>query len=112
MRYGNHGPQKDTRAVNWFDVAGVIQSLEKEYGGLVKLQMDCEGTRGAQNAVWCRVMAYRGWSDFGERPVDVVSKLWPSNQHRTMSGLFFLGLHQLDHALEARRRAEGEDLPF
>jgi hypothetical protein len=93
-------------------VAAVIEALEREYGGLVKLQVDREGARGGTEALWVRAIAYRGWSDFGERPLDVATKLWPSNAHRTMAGMQFNLLHSLDHMLDARRRAEGEDLPF
>lgn len=112
MRHGNHGPQKDTRAVNWPDVAATIEALEREYGGLVKLQIDREGAKGATAALWVRGLLYRGWSDYNERPIDVVSALWPTAQCRTMAGLAFRLMHQLDHAAEARRRAEGSDLPF
>lgn len=112
MRWGNHGPQKDTRSVNWPDVAMMIEALEKEYGGLVKLQVDREGARGGTSALWVRALAYPGWADFGERPLDVAANLWPSNAHRTMAGMAFNLLHSLDHMLDARRRpAEGE-LPF
>jgi len=112
MKWGNHGPQKDQRAVNWSDVSAMIQSLEKAYGGHVQVLMDCEGTRNAAGALWVRVMAYRGWDTQGERPTDTVAKLWPSNSTRTMAGMVFQALHQLDHALEARNRAESEDIPF
>jgi len=112
MRHGNHGPQKDTRAVNWVDVAATIEALEREYGGLVKLQVDREGAKGATPALWVRGLLYRGWSDHNERPQDVVASLWPNNQSRTMAGLCFRLLHQLDHAADARRKAEGEDYPF
>ena len=110
-RQGNHGP-RDSRAVNWSDVARVIDALEREYGGLVKLQIDREGCRQAGEALWVRAMAYRGWSDHGERPVDVVAALWPTHAVRTMAGLCFRLGHQIDHALDARRKAESEDLPF
>lgn len=112
MKWGNHGPQKDTRAVNWADVSSMINELEKAYGGLVKVQMDKEGTRNLANQLWVRVLAYRGWDDANERPIDVITALWPSNSHRTMAGMVFRLLHQLDHALEARNRAESEDIPF
>lgn len=104
--------RKDERAVNWADVAMMVAALEKEYGGLVKVQIDQEGSRGAAGALWVRVLAYEGWSDFGERPKDVVTSLWPSNRYRTMAGCIFNLLHSMDHCLEARRRAADEDVPF
>lgn len=112
MRHGNHGPQKDTRAVNWVDVAGVIEALERQYGGLVKLQIDREGARGGSAALWVRALAYPGWSDQGERPSDVTALLWPTSACRTMAGACFRLLHQLDHALDARHRSGGEEMPF
>lgn len=112
MRYGNHGPQKDSRSVNWVDVATVIEALEREYGGLVKLQIDREGARGGTAALWVRGLAYEGWNDFGERPLDVAARLWPSNAHRTMAGMAFNLLHSLDHMLGARRKVRDGDLPF
>jgi len=112
MRHGNHGPQKDTRAVNWADVAATIEALEREYGGLVKIQIDSEGCRGGTKALWVRCLMYRGWDDRNERPVDVTVAHWPTIQVRTMAGLVFRLLHQLDHAADARRRAESEELPF
>jgi len=112
MKYGNHGPQKDSRAVNWADVAVVIEALEKQYGGLVKLQVDREGARGGSTALWIRGMAYEGWSDFGERPLDVAAALWPNNACRTMAGQAFRLLHSLDHMLDVRHRAGSSDLPF
>jgi len=104
--------QKDVRAVNWSDVSRTIAALEQQYGGLVKLQIDKEGTRNLAEQLWVRALAYRGWTDHGVRPIDVVTKLWPSNAHRTMAGACFMLLHQLDHALDARYRAESEDTPF
>lgn len=104
--------KKDTRAVNWPDVAATIEALEREYGGLVKLQIDKEGCRGGVAALWVRAMAYPSWSDFGERPLDVAARVWPTNAHRTMAGLAFNLLHSLDHMLEERRRRGAEDLPF
>jgi len=112
MRHGNHGPQKDTRAVNWPDVATTIDALEREYGGLVKLTIDREGVRGATAGLWVRASLYSGWADQGTRPNDVCAGLWPNNTARTMAGLAFRLLHQLDHAAHARRIAEAEDLPF
>jgi len=112
MRADNHNSRKDSRAVNWGDVARTIEALEREHGGLIKLQFDREGAKGASEALWVRAMAYRGWSDQGERPRDVCTLLWPSNSVRTMAGACFRLLHQLDHALEARRKAESEDIPF
>jgi hypothetical protein len=111
-KYGNHGPQKDTRAVNWADVTALIKALELEYGGLVKITMDCEGASGRNDAMWIRASLYSGWADQSTRPSDVMSALWPTNASRTMAGLVFRLLHQLDHAAEARRKAESEDLPF
>jgi hypothetical protein len=104
-RQGNHGG-RDTRSVNWSDVAMVIEALEQQYGGLVKLQVDREGCRGGSEALWVRALAYEGWSDFGERPVDVSTQLWPSNACRTMAGMCFRGLHSLDHMLDARHRED------
>lgn len=112
MRHGNHGPQKDSRAVNWIDVAATIEALEKQYGGLVKLQIDREGCRGATAALWVRALAYPGWSDLGERPLDVSAQLWPTNACRTMAGIVFRGLHSLDHMLDMRHRSGSEELPF
>jgi len=108
-RHGNHGPS-DTRSVNWTDVAAMIEGLEREYGGLVKLTIDRDGVRGATAGLWVRASLYAGWSDHGERPMDVCAALWPTNASRTMAGLSFRLLHQLDHAADARRRSE--DLPF
>jgi len=104
--------RKDTRAVNWPDVAAMIEALERQYGGLVKLQVDREGCRGMSSALWVRALAYPGWSDFGERPLDVAAKVWPSHAHRTMAGMQFNLLHSLDHMLDARHRSDGEDVPF
>lgn len=112
MRHGNHGPTKDTRAVNWVDVAALIEALEREYGGLVKVQLDREGTRGGTEAIWVRALAFKGWCDHKERPTDVVAAVWPTNSARTMAGLVFRLVHQLDHAMQARRKAESEELPF
>jgi len=111
-RHGNHGPQKDSRAVNWADAAMVIEALEKQYGGLVKLQVDREGCRGGSPGLWVRALAYDGWSDFGERPVDAAVACWPNNTCRTMAGQVFRLLHSLDHMLDARHRQQSEDLPF
>jgi len=104
--------KKDTRAVNWPDVAMIIEALERQYGGLVKLQIDREGCRGGVPALWVRAMAYSGWSDFGERPLDVATATWPNNSCATMQGQLFRLLHSLDHMLDARARAEEEELPF
>lgn len=103
---------KDTRAVNWPDVAMTIEALERHYGGLVKLQIDREGCRGGVPALWVRALAYPGWSDFGERPLDVAAGLWPSNSWATMQGCMFRLLHSLDHMLDARHKGASEDLPF
>lgn len=112
MRQGNHGPQKDSRAVNWADCARTIEALEKQYGGLIKLQVDREGARGGSEALWVRAMAYEGWSDQGERPIDVATLLWPTFACRTMAGACFRLLHSLDHMLDARHRADDHDVPF
>jgi len=112
MRHGNHGPQKDSRAVNWTDVARTIEALEKQYGGLVKVQIDREGCRGGTEALWVRAMAYEGWNDMGERPIDVAAGLWPNNSCRTMAGMVFRLLHSLDHMLDARHRRGADELPF
>lgn len=110
-RQGNHGP-KDTRAVNWTDVALCVEQIEQQYGGLVKIWFDREGVRGGTAALWVRVGLYAGWADHGEKPRDVVAGVWPNNASRTMAGMIFRLLHQLDHAADARARAEAEDLPF
>jgi len=110
-RYGNHGPA-DTRSVNWTDVAATIEALERTYGGLVKLQVDREGCRGGTSALWVRALGYRDWKDHSVTPLDVCTRLWPTNSHRTMAGLCFNLLHSLDHALDARHKAESEDIPF
>lgn len=110
-RQGNHGPS-DSRAVNWSDVSRTIEALEREYGGLVKLTMDREGARNSGEALWIRAGLYTGWADLHERPIDVCAALWPTHAVRTMSGLCFRLLHQLDHAADARKRAESDGLPF
>jgi hypothetical protein len=112
MKYGNHGPQKDSRAVNWADIGPGIEALEREYGGMVKLQIDREGCRGGTPALYVRIMAYSGWADFGERPIEVWSATWPTNAHRTMAGLLLRGIHSMDHMLSERRRVREEGLPF
>src|SRR3972149_801797 len=109
MKWGNHGPQKDSRAVNWFDVSSLIQVLEKTYGGHVQVLFDCEGCRNASGALWVRAMAFRGWDTQGERPIDVVAKQWPSRANNTMAGMVFQALHLSDPAPGARRRAESEE---
>lgn len=112
MKYGNHGPQKDHRAIKWQDVSLLVQQLEREYGGHVSVLLDCEGTRGASGALWVRVLAYRGWDTQNERPIDSIARSWPTHSAATMAGLVFVMLHQLDHALDARHRSESEDVPF
>jgi len=112
MRADNHNTRKDSRGVNWTDVAATIEALEREYGGLVKLTVDREGVRGATEGLWVRASIYTGWADLHQRPIDVCSALWPTNASRTMSGLCFRLLHQLDHAADARRKASEDDLPF
>lgn len=98
--------------MNWPDVATTIEALEHQYGGLVKLQIDREGQRGGSNGLWIRAMGYPGWSDFGERPLDVTTAPWPSNSYSTMQGCMFRLLQSLDHCLEARQKADSEGLPF
>jgi len=110
-RWGNHG-KADTRSVNWDDVAATIEALERQYGGLVKLQLDREGCRGGSAGIWVRALAYRDWCDRLTNPIDVCTKLWPSNAHRTMAGMCFNLLHSLDHALDARNRASDGEMPF
>lgn len=112
MRHGNHGPQKDHRAIKWIDVSATIQALEKEYGGHVEVLIDCEGVRGASGMLWVRAIAYRGWDTRAERPIDTIARSWPTASAATMAGLVFVMLHQLDHALDARNRSESEDVPF
>jgi len=109
MRHGNHGPKSDTRSVNWSDAARTIEAIERQYGGLVKLQIDREGARGGSEALWVRALAYEGWTDVGERPIDVATRLWPSSINRTMAGMVFQLLQSLDHMLDARHRASEQD---
>jgi hypothetical protein len=90
----------------------MIEALEREYGGLVKLQIDREGCRNAGDKLWVRAMLYSGWADHQARPLDVCAALWPTMAVRTMAGLTFRLLHQLDHAAEARKRSSEDDLPF
>jgi len=104
--------KRDERAVSWSDCSRLIQELEKTYAGHVGVLMDCEGCRCASGMLWVRVLAYRGWDTQGERPIDVIARQWPTNSNRHMAGLVFVMLHQLDHALDARHRAESEDIPF
>jgi len=110
-RQGNHG-QADTRSVNWSDVARLIKQLEAQYGGHVELTFDCEGTRGGQDAIWVRAKLYESFRVVDERPTDVCSALWPTGASRTMAGLSFRLLHQLDHCADSRLRAEGGGMPF
>jgi hypothetical protein len=98
--------------VNWFDIASTIEALEKQYGGLVKLQIDREGARGGTGALWVRALGYDGWADQAVKPLDVCALLWPTNACRTMAGACFRLLHQLDHAADARMRAEEAERPF
>jgi hypothetical protein len=112
MRRDNHHSGRDTRSVNWPDVAATIEALEKEYGGLVKLTIDREGVRGTGAALWVRASIYSGWADLSVKPTDVCACLWPTSASRTMAGLTFRLLHQLDHAADARRKTERSDLPF
>ena len=110
-RQPNHGRDAQHEPT-WANIGETIQWLEATYGGHVQVVVDTEGTRNASGALWVRAMLYRGFQVHGERPVDVVAALWPTNKHRTMTGLMYRLLHQLDHAADARMRAEQEELPF
>jgi len=89
-----------------------IKASLSGFGQQKPIVVDADGTGPAGEALWVRAMAFEGWSTHNERPVEVISKLWPSNQHRTMAGMAFNALHKLDIALEERKRARDEDVPF
>lgn len=110
-RQGNHG-EKDTRAVNWPDVASMLQSLHREYEGLFVVVFDVEGARNAAGALWVRVLHYPDGNSRGMCQHSVC-KLWPSNAHRTMAGMVFNLLHSMDHVVDQWQRSKaGSDVPF
>jgi len=110
-RQGNHG-ERDTRSVNWVDVASMLQSLHNAYEGLFIIVYDIEGARNAAGALWVRVLYYPDGKSVGKAQ-HVVCKLWPSNAHRTMAGMVFNLLHSMDHVVDQWLRSKaGSDVPF
>lgn len=110
-RQGNHG-KDDTRAVSWFDVSVMLQNLHNSYEGAFVVVMDIEGARKASGAIWVRVCHYADGNTRG-KAVNVVAKLWPNNQNRTMAGMVFQMLHSMDHVVDAYERGRaGADVPF
>jgi len=109
-RKGNHNDDKRSQPT-WADVSATLQAVEACYGGHVEVCFDVEGTRGAADQMWVYAKLYRSFQVVEEKPVDVVRALWPTGQCREMPSLVFRLLHQLDHAADARQRAEREGRP-
>lgn len=109
-RKGNHNDDKG-RQPTWADVSATIQAVEACYGGHVEVCFDVEGARGAAGQMWVYAKLYGSFRVVAERPTDVVRALWPTHQSKEMPSLVFRLLYQLDHAADARRRAEREGRP-
>jgi len=107
MRKNNHNDER-TPQPQWKDVAMLIEALEKHYGNHVEISFDREGCRGGSEALWVYAKMYDGWTTV-KAPRDVIRSLWPSNSHKTMPGMLTRLLHQLDHAADARERAEASE---
>lgn len=77
----------------------------------MEVSFDVEGAGGASGALWVYAKLYKDFRPMAQGPTDVVRTLWPTHKCKEMPSLVFRMLHQLDHAADARIRAEREARP-
>jgi len=82
------------------------------HGAQVRVVLSDEGTARTGECLWVIAEARTAGVSPLTAPRHSVRSIWPTTQHKTMVGLMYRLVHQLDHALDAEARALAEGLPF
>lgn len=87
----------------WNDVRGAMEDLVATWDGCCKLETTLAPRNPSKTSwgLWVRVV-WLERADGRPGPEQAAGRFWPSTEHRTMPGLIYRLLHELEHKLADR----------
>ena len=103
-------PRESENGVSYRDVSVAMQELSKAHGGRVQATMTLALSNTAGRILDIRVSLHRKDDKGLWRDAAGTTSAWPSNAHKTMTGMLFSLVLKLEQQLdEERARAERSD---
>lgn len=96
----------------WGNVAVTVRYVSRQHHCFVKCVIEPRLLKDDVYQMQVRVEAWRKGFGGSEKRVATLFKSWPHRDHKTMPGMLYGLLLQLDKELESEEKARQEALPF
>jgi hypothetical protein len=107
-----NGDEAENRGPSWSNVAVYLVHLREQTGTHVRIVIEAASRPDARYSLLVRAEGNKRRIGSKEVPIANASKRWPNRDHKTMPGLMYGLLMDIDQLVEGLAADEQAELPF